>query len=264
MSEITVETGELPVCVNCQLKHAVGLLHHMDPSMEKEKYDKTIELINEIGEGLMMTSTEIEDFIKVYQLEHKVEDVLTVARDLRHKIMEGSDKRFEAMEEVESEMNNPSNPPEKRKLVIEKMAESEGLGIKKIGEGKTFLEFNIYSEEEARYAINRIAGKLKRRGCVISRFGDPNSIKVRCSKGSHDNPAEIPERCEFTKESVKPKGYFDPDSFRTICPECPDSRCANCPPELTCATRIIIGCKEGEFVKGRCQVGTEAHVIYHG
>ncbi len=189
MSEITVETGELPVCVNCQFKHAVGLLHHVDPSMEKEKYDKTVELINEIGEGLMMTSQEVEDFIRVYQLEHKVEDVLTVARDLRHKIMEGSEERFEALAE---------------------------------------------------------AGLLE-----------------KVDEGNPGNP-EIPERCEFVKESVKPKGYFDPDSFRTICPECPEGRCANCPPELACATRIVIGCKEGEFVKGRCQVGTEAHVIYHG
>lgn len=185
MSEITVETGELPVCVNCQLKHAVGLLHHVDPEWEKEKYSKTLGLINEIGEGLMMTSQEVEDFIRAYKLEHKIEDALTVLRDLRHNIMEGSEKRFEALEEVEREMNNPGSP-------------------------------------------------------------------------------EIPERCEFAKEPVKPKEYFDPDSFRTICPECPEARCSICPPELACATRIITGCKEGEFVKGRCQVGTEAHVIYHG
>jgi len=189
LSEITVETGELAVCVNCQLKHAVGLLHHVDPSMEKSKYDKTIELINEIGEGLMMTSQEVEDFIAAYELEHKVEDVLTVLRDLRHKIMEGSEKRFDALEE---------------------------------------------------------AGLLEE---VV--------------EGNPGNP-EIPERCEFTKESVKTKEYFDPDSFRTVCPECPEGRCALCPPDLACATRIVIGCKEGEFIGSRCQVGTEAHTIYHG
>ena len=189
MSEVTVETGELPVCVNCQLKHAVGLLHHLDPSMEKAKYGKTIGLINEIGEGLMMTSQEVQDFIDAYQLEHKVEDTLTVLRDLRHRIMEGSEKRFEALAEWHPwETSNPSNPV------------------------------------------------------------DPG----------------IPKKCDFKKEPVKPKGYFDPDSFRTICPECPERRCALCQPELACATRIITGCREGEFVDGRCQVGTEAHVIYHG
>ncbi len=156
-----------------------------------------------------MTSQEVEDFIVVNKLEHKVEDALTVVRDLRrsgqpgaaaaerqiegpltvlrdlrHKIMEGSAERFEALEEVGREMHNPGNP--------------------------------------------------------------------------------IPEACEFTKEQVKPKGYFVPGSFRTICPECPEGRCALCPPEDACATRIIIGCKAGEFEKGRCSIGTEAHVIYHG
>ena len=192
MSEITIETGELAVCVNCQLKHAVGLLHHVDPSMEKSKYDKTVELINEIGAGLMMTSQEVTDFIAAYELEHKVEDVLTVLRDLRHKIMEGSEKRFDALEE---------------------------------------------------------AGLLEE---VVE--GNP---------GNPGNP-EIPKHCTFTKEPIKPKEYFDPISFRTICPECPEGRCALCPPDLSCATRIVIGCKEGEFVKGRCQVATEAHTIYHG
>ena len=184
MSAITVETGELAVCVNCQLKHAVGLLHHVDPSMEKQKYVKAKELIKEISEGLMMTSQEVEDFIRAYELEHKVEDVLTVLRDLRHKIMDGSEKRFMALEGMHREMNNPGNP--------------------------------------------------------------------------------IPEVCEFAKEQVKPKEYFDPKSFRTLCPECPEGRCALCPPELACATRIIIGCPAGEFVEGRCRVGTEAHVIFHG
>lgn len=192
LSELTVETGELPVCVNCQFKHAVGLLHHVDPEMEKAKYDKTIELINDIGKGLMMTSTEIEDFIKAYRLEHKVEDVLTVLRDLRHKIMEGSEERFEALSEWHPwETNNPSNPGAKSDRMI------------------------------------------------------------------------LPQ-CNFTKEQVKHKEYFDKNSFRTLCPECPEGRCALCPPDLQCTTRVVIGCPKGEFVKGTCRVGTTAHVIYHG
>ena len=82
----------------------------------------------------------------------------------------------------------------------------------------------------------------------------------------YSNPGnpEIPEYCEFTKEEVKPKEYFDPKSFRTLCPESPTRLCKDLPPELACATRIIIGCEEGKFVEGRCQVGPEAHVIYHG
>jgi len=80
-----------------------------------------------------------------------------------------------------------------------------------------------------------------------------------------DNP-EIPEYCRFTEEKVKPAEYFHPASFRTLCPECPGKRCALCPEELKCATRIIIGCKKEEWDEAakRCKIGTETHVIYHG
>lgn len=77
------------------------------------------------------------------------------------------------------------------------------------------------------------------------------------------NPG-IPEYCEFAKEQVKPKEYFDPKSFRTLCPESPTKGCKDLPPEMECATRVIIGCSAGKFVKGRCQVGTKTHVIYRG
>ncbi len=368
MSEITVETGELPVCVNCQFKHAVGLLHHVDPSMEKEKYSKTIELISEIGQGLMMTSQEVEDFIRVYQLEHKVEDVLTVARDLRHKIMEGSEERFEVMDKagllekvVEDNPDNPDGNPiakesamwiatwERRRAdwkrfnkPISEMKDAiishksslilgrefgedpdayiERRGLTDYYKWKDYEQWETYAREgngdsgeedleettkpciffketikpkeyfdpesfrtlcpqcpESRCSLcppERVCATRVITGCKAGEF-----VEGRCQEpteahaivhgrsesvdGNPGNP-EIPERCEFTKESVKPKEYFDKDSFRTICPECPDGRCANCPPELTCATRIIIGCKEGEFVKGRCRIGTEAHTIYHG
>jgi len=69
---------------------------------------------------------------------------------------------------------------------------------------------------------------------------------------------------EFWTEKVKPKEYFDPHSFRILCPECPNARCALCPPELYGkAHRIVIGCKKGYFKEGICQIGTEVHVIYH-
>lgn len=82
-----------------------------------------------------------------------------------------------------------------------------------------------------------------------------------CGTQETENP-EL-EKCEFTKEMVKPKDFFDPTSFRTLCPECPGARCAQCPPDLECASRIIIGCKAGEFKDGKCRIGTETHVIYH-
>ena len=69
---------------------------------------------------------------------------------------------------------------------------------------------------------------------------------------------------DFEKEQIKPAEYFDPQSFRVLCPECPDQRCAKCPPELEpVATRVIIGCKKGEFEEGRCQIATEKHVVFH-
>ncbi len=87
------------------------------------------------------------------------------------------------------------------------------------------------------------------------------ALKELIDKGN--NPG-IPEHCEFSAEKIKPKKYFDKASFRTLCPESPTRLCKDLPPELACATRIIIGCQEGQFIKGKCRVGTEAHVIYHG
>ena len=54
----------------------------------------------------------------------------------------------------------------------------ERLKVRKIGVEKGFLKVNIYSDTDRRYAMKRMAGKLERRGCVIRRFGDPNSIIV--------------------------------------------------------------------------------------
>ena len=69
----------------------------------------------------------------------------------------------------------------------------------------------------------------------------------------------------FHKEQIKPAKYFEPSSFRTLCPQCPGSLCSKCPPDLQeTATRVIIGCKKGQFEGGKCQIGTEAHVVFHG
>ena len=127
----------------------------------------------------------------------------------------------------------------------------------------------------------QIASELKDKQRVIRKEIDDWRLKLRESSESEKNPnsecvgcegivkpgdlnPEIPEICEFQEEKVRPKEYFDRTSFRTLCPECPMARCAMCPPELACASRIIIGCKTGEFVEGRCRIGTETHVIYHG
>jgi len=87
--------------------------------------------------------------------------------------------------------------------------------------------------------------------------------KLKSLNNPH-NP--IPEYCHFTPEVINPKEMFDPRSFRTLCPECPEARCSLCPPELRCATRIIVGCPKPYWdeEKGVCRVGMKAHVIYHG
>ena len=112
-----------------------------------------------------------------------------------------------------------------------------------------------YSKEDGAFVLRCEAGvKELEPGCEI-----PGA-----NPGPKPQIGKLLEKCDFTKEMVKSKEYFDPKSFRILCPECPKARCAQCPPELACATRIVIGCKKGEFVEGRCRVGTERHVIYHG
>lgn len=176
MSEITFDTGEIPECVDCQIKHITDFLHHVNPRVEKEKYKLASQLKEMVREELGMSKGRFVDYDEIRKVEHKIEDYLTVLRDMRHKVEEATEP----------------NPKPKEKL-----------------------------------------GRLM-------------------------------DRCLIKKESVKPKTYFDPKSFRTLCPECPEQRCAYCPPEKECATRVIIGCEKGEFVKGKCRVGTEVHTIYHG
>jgi len=174
LSQVTADTGQLPICPYCELKHVTDAKAHSEGSRK----DRLTEIQRELGE---VTGIDIPAYEGVREVEHKVEDYLTVLnadktvlRSIRHKIEEGE----------------------------REMSESES------------------------------------------------------------NPRL--EACTFRHEEVKPSEAFDPASFRTLCPECPGARCSNCPPELACASRVIIGCPSGQFVAGRCQVGTETHVIYHG
>jgi len=79
--------------------------------------------------------------------------------------------------------------------------------------------------------------------------------------------AELERACVWRKEEKESAEAFDPRSFRTLCPECPEARCALCPPELACATRLVIGCPVGFWVEEpepRCVDKTRVHVVYHG
>lgn len=98
------------------------------------------------------------------------------------------------------------------------------------------------------------------RGCSGAISGNPAEYNP------DENPAELPPVCIWRKEERKPKEYFHPESFRTLCPECPMARCSLCPPELACASRIIIGCRRKAWdpEAKKCRESTEIHVIYHG
>lgn len=84
-AEITVEDGELPYCPDCQVKHAVDLLQHIDPA-EKDKYFKALSIVTNVASQVGMSKTQKEDYMKIRELEHKFEDAMTVLRDLRHKV----------------------------------------------------------------------------------------------------------------------------------------------------------------------------------
>ena len=106
MSEITVDYGEIPVCVNCQLKHAIGLFHHIDADLEKDKHKKIKRIVNTIGSELEMTSKQIEDLIRINEFEHRVEDALTVVRDLRQKGTVGAVEAEKDIEKLHAELRS--------------------------------------------------------------------------------------------------------------------------------------------------------------
>jgi len=125
-------------------------------------------------------------------------------------------------------------------------------------EDKMKLEGTLSEQElEELKRLRQMRKELERGGC--SGVVEP---------GENPNPglAVEEQRCEWAVEVKRPREHFDERSFRTLCPECPQMRCALCPPEKACATRIIIGCPKGYWDEKaqKCLVSTEVHVIYHG
>lgn len=104
MSELTVEYGELPVCVNCQLKHTIGLLAHVDEDLEKKKFKTVKTLVESVGSDLGMSPDQIRDLISISELEHKVEDALTVVRDLRRSGAPGAAAAERQVEDLHAEL----------------------------------------------------------------------------------------------------------------------------------------------------------------
>ena len=130
----------------------------------------------------------------------------------------------------------------------------DGVALSKSPEEREFLAGILQQIRDAR---KKVLDKLRE---------TPKSEEAgecpTCKKKGNPEMEKLPSG--FEKQQIKPAKYFDPSSFRTLCPQCPDSLCSKCPPELQeTATRVIIGCKKGQFKEGKCQIGTEAHVIFH-
>ena len=84
-AEITVEDGSLPYCPDCQTKHSADLLAHIDPK-DTEKHAKAEWIFKRNLHEVGMTELQGKDYQTIRELEHKIEDGLTVLRDLRHKV----------------------------------------------------------------------------------------------------------------------------------------------------------------------------------
>jgi len=129
----------------------------------------------------------------------------------------------------------------------------DGVALSKSPEEREFLAGILQQIRDAR---KKVLDKLRE----TPKTEEPGECPT-CAKRSKSNPGLEPI---FEKEQIRPAKYFDPASFKTLCPECPGQRCSKCPPELEpTATRVIIGCKQGEYKEGKCEIGTEAHVIFH-
>lgn len=111
-AEITVEDGELPYCPDCQVKHAIDLKAHIDPT-EKTKYEKAQWIVDEVAKQVGMTKTQTKDYETIRELEHKFEDAMTVLRDLRHKA------------QVSPGIDNPTGNPRSRAYLPHGLTECE-------------------------------------------------------------------------------------------------------------------------------------------
>jgi hypothetical protein len=125
-------------------------------------------------------------------------------------------------------------------------------------EDKLKLEGSLREEElEELKRLRQLRKQLERGGCegIVNPTENPNT-----------SLSEMEAKCEWVVEVKRSGEEFEEESFRTLCPECPQMRCALCPPHMACATRIIVGCPKGYWDKERkvCLTSMKVHVIYHG
>ena len=85
MSEVTFETGEVPICPYCEQKHVT------DAKAQSE--GKRKRLLGKIQRELMkITKTPLKEYEEVREMEHRLEDYQAHLRSMRHNI-EGSNPR---------------------------------------------------------------------------------------------------------------------------------------------------------------------------
>jgi hypothetical protein len=143
------------------------------------------------------------------------------------------------------------------------------------------LEIDIEEYSKIRRREHELEDKLKLEGSLseqeLEELKRLRQLRKEIERGGCEGivePTENPNptlsneeaKCEWRVEVVNPRELFEEESFRTLCPECPQARCALCPSEKACATRIIVGCPKGYWdpKTKRCLTSTKVHIIYHG
>lgn len=111
MAELTVENKHLVACADCQVKHAADLLAHMD-SADGENYKKAQALFYDIARRVNLADPEM--YKKIRDLEHETEDVLTVLRDQRKKVMDNVGSSGQAGSNPDDSSDNPEKHSSER------------------------------------------------------------------------------------------------------------------------------------------------------
>lgn len=101
MSDVTVETGEVPICPYCEMKHVT------DAKAQSEGHRK--QLLSKIQKELAkITKTPLKEYEKVREMEHRLEDYQTYLRDLRHNIESSNPRRYLPHGLTKCEKKHPS------------------------------------------------------------------------------------------------------------------------------------------------------------
>lgn len=180
--EITLETGELPICVDCQTKHAVDLKAHVDP--KTPRYEAISKIVEGLRKEIMISPEQLKEYENIREIEHKLEDYSAVLRDMRHGLQEESCSTC-------SVSNPGSNPgPDDDELLEIRIPMAVGLSPE---ETEKYIEDMTKLYER----VKKIREKQKK--------GNPTICPAGMEKTDH-----------YCAETVAPMKEFDPKSIRTV------------------------------------------------